>query len=95
MVIGMEMRTHAENYQKLMSENSDKVQLAFDEATKIAMDYRLSNVQDEFGGGYPLIDMLTLSGHNISEGKEEIELFLDLVVINVLMAYEGLLNSDT
>ena len=50
-------------------------------------------MQGDDGDAYPLTDMLTLQGQTVDKGKEEIERLLDSMLIDALMAYEGMLDS--
>ena len=87
------MSTYAENYRKLMAEKKPQVEAAFAKATEIAMSHTLWHVQGDYGDAYPLTDMLTLQGQTVDKGKEEIERLLDSMLIDALMAYEGMLDS--
>ena len=75
-----------------MNEKGPQIEAAFKKATELAMNHRLTNVCDDDGEPYPLIDMLTLKGQTVDKGKEEVELLLDAILIDAIMAYEGLLD---
>ena len=87
------MSTYAQNYNKLMTENGPQVKAAFKKATELAMNHNLHHVCGEDGEAYPLKDMLTLKGQKVNNGEEEIELLLDSILVDALMAYEGMLDS--
>lgn len=81
---------YARNVAKFRIENHDKIEAAFKVATDTAMNYCLHNVCGDDGEAFPLVDMLTLEGQPITKGKEEIELLLDSVLFDALLAYEGI-----
>lgn len=85
---------YSEAYKKLMTEKSSQVEAAFKVATDIAMNHCLHHVQTDFAEAYPLVDMLTLEGESVNKGKEEIKLLLDAVLVDALMAYEGLIDTE-
>lgn len=58
------------------------------------MSHKLQHVVDEDGYSFPLVEQLTLEGQPVSNGEEEIELLLDGMIIEALMAFEGLLPEE-
>ncbi|MEF1335475.1 hypothetical protein REH81_01600 [Vibrio rotiferianus] len=88
------MATYAQGYQKLMSSKKDQVEAAFKKAKEFAMSHKLQHVVDEDGYPFPLVEQLTLEGQPGSNGEEEIELLLDGMIIEALMAFEGLLPEE-
>ena len=44
---------------------------------KVLRDYRQTEVMDDDGCGYPLVDALTLDGHSIDMGEREIDRIAD------------------
>ena len=87
------MSKYAQNLKKLLDEKGEQIDAAFKKATEVAESHRLQHMHDEDGDGYPLVDALTMQGEIIDKGKEEIELLLDSMLVEALMAYEGLLDS--
>ena len=57
----------------------------------VLLDYRQTEVCDENGDGYPLVDALTLKGHSIDMGIREVESIADTVAgaILALLTQEG------
>jgi hypothetical protein len=44
---------------------------SFDIIATVLRDYRLSNMRDDIGGAYPLVDLMSNDGHSIATGEEE------------------------
>lgn len=88
------MSDYSKNYHKLMSEKKDQIAAAFKVAKKIAMNHELHFVCDtDSGERYPLAEMLTLKGQPISNGEEEIDSLIDNILVDAIMAYEGLIDA--
>jgi hypothetical protein len=56
----------------------------YEEIEKTLKDYRLSRMQCEDGGAYPLTDALTPPGESIQAGYDEIEMICDSIYNRVL-----------
>lgn len=52
--------------------------------------YRMTNMRDDIGGGYPLVDLMSNDGCSIATGEEEMEMLADeiIIVLRALSAKE-------
>ena len=51
-------------------------------------DYRMSNMRDDIGGGYPLVDLMSNDECSIATGEEEMKMLADEVWLAALSAKE-------
>ena len=49
-------------------------------------DYRMSNMRDDLGGGYPLVDLMSNDGESIATGEEEMAMLADEISIALAAA---------
>ena len=64
-----------------------------DVVAKFLKSYRLSNMVDDQGDAYPLIDALTPDGHTIDEGKEECDYIANMLSADIFEAFPLLLRA--
>ena len=62
---------------------------------RVLRNYRQTEVADEYGDGYPLVDALTITGHGIDMGEREIANIADMLAYEIARADRAALSPET
>jgi len=77
------------NSHEFYLKNTYRIQEAGKKAQEMALSYCMQNIVDDCGDPIPMVDVLSVKGSTIKTGLEEIDSLIDHIILETLMAYEG------
>ncbi len=77
------------NWTELFRDKELKINVAFEVAKKELKTHCLHNMQDEWGEAYQFTDLIHCEGMDKHQKEHEIDLLLETILCDALLAYEN------